>query len=62
MVANTLSVAFRASLLIIAGVLSSIPTTYAAETPMVPAFPGAEGYGAVTRGGKGGRVITVTNL
>jgi pectate lyase len=27
----------------------------------LPSFPGAEGYGSMTRGGRGGRVIAVTN-
>lgn len=34
----------------------------AAETEFLPAFPGAEGFGARATGGRGGRVIAVTNL
>jgi hypothetical protein len=34
---------------------------FAAE-PMLPAFPGAQGYGAEAIGGRGGRVIEVTHL
>ncbi|MFC1544926.1 hypothetical protein ACFL4X_02045 [Gemmatimonadota bacterium] len=30
--------------------------------PVAPSFPGAEGYGASTVGGRGGRIIKVTNL
>ena len=33
-----------------------------ARAPRIPAFPGAEGFGAYTPGGRGGRIIEVTNL
>ena len=33
-----------------------------AEPEPLPAFPGAEGFGAVAKGGRGGRVILVTTL
>ena len=49
-------------LLICFGILTLLPNGLAAETPQIPAFPGAEGYGAITRGGRGGKVILVTNL
>lgn len=38
--------------------LCSVPVSYA----QMPAFPGAEGYGANAIGGRGGQVIKVTNL
>ena len=41
--------------------VSSTPHTSRAEVGL-PAFPGAEGFGSTTRGGRGGRVIEVTNL
>ena len=44
------------------GILALIPNVYAEDIPSIPAFPGAEGYGAMTRGGRGGKVIIVTNL
>lgn len=34
----------------------------ASDVSSIPAFPGAEGFGAVSVGGRGGRVIKVTNL
>lgn len=40
--------------------LTLFSSSLAAEP--IPAFPGAEGYGALARGGRGGRVILVTTL
>ena len=34
----------------------------AADEPVLPAFPGAEGFGANVQGGRGGKVIFVENL
>jgi pectate lyase len=51
-------VPFLASVLICAS--SALPA-HAADSS-IPAFPGAEGYGASTRGGRGGNIIAVTNL
>ena len=36
--------------------------TFAENITEIPAFPGAEGFGAMAVGGRGGRVIEVTNL
>jgi len=42
--------------------LVSIGVVHGAEATFLPAFPGAEGYGSETAGGRGGQVIAVTNL
>ena len=42
---------------------AAAPTASAASDPRaVPSFPGAEGFGSTTPGGRGGRVIFVTNV
>jgi len=49
--------------LLLAGLAIFFPMSLAAsEGPIVPAFPGAEGFGSTTPGGRGGKIIFVTNL
>ncbi|TWT50636.1 hypothetical protein Pla22_33790 [Rubripirellula amarantea] len=50
---------FLASVATIATAQDSVPES--ARTHL-PSFPGAEGYGSVAKGGRGGKVFTVTNL
>jgi pectate lyase len=45
------------------GLLAAAPVhPTAPQSATIPAFPGAEGFGSTTPGGRGGRVILVTNL
>lgn len=43
-------------------VMAALLAVNAGEVHAIPAFPGAEGGGAASVGGRGGRVILVTNL
>jgi pectate lyase len=41
---------------------SPAPQVLSNSSPAIPAFPGAQGFGALSVGGRGGRIIEVTNL
>ena len=48
--------------LLLTSFLLSFPTSSTAkEASVIPAFPGAEGFGSTTPGGRGGKVMFVTN-
>src|SRR6266498_181693 len=52
---------FLLALLFANRVLFPLPWA-ASEVSVIPAFPGAQGFGSTTPGGRGGKVIPVTNL
>lgn len=45
-----------------AAAIAALSIPVFAEDAILPSFPGAEGFGAITTGGRGGKVIHVTNL
>ncbi|MEI6948998.1 hypothetical protein V9K67_17565 [Paraflavisolibacter sp. H34] len=52
----------KAGPLLCAGLLCLAAGNSPAQKNFLPAFPGAEGFGAATPGGRGGKVFTVTTL
>jgi len=59
---NTVVLALVASMATMPLVATGQQIPLDATPAKVPAFPGAEGYGSVAIGGRGGQVIAVTNL